>query len=177
MAANPIQKPRCSTCTHRFTYLESISRREGGVNLQFGREYCKGGKKYRAFKKTDPKTYPPDWCPKRKSPCEFRIYTFKDTDAWYLHYMVNKDAIPSGYQCAVRLSGTVELSPASFYSMLENKTASELLGVEVKSGEIVEIDDGLKPCCFYMKFGDSKYLPQWDVARARENQYRGGDDA
>ena len=47
MAANPIQKPRCSTCPHRFTYLESISRREGGVNLQFGREYCKGGKKYR----------------------------------------------------------------------------------------------------------------------------------
>ena len=60
--------------------------------------------------------------------------------------------------------------------VLENKTASELLGVEVKSGEIVEIDDGLKPCCFYVKFGDSKYLPHWDYNRARENQYRGGDD-
>ena len=101
----------------------------------------------------------------------------RETHTWYLHYMVNKDAIPSGYQCAVRLSGAVELSPASFYSMLENKNASELLGVEVKSGEIVEIDDGLKPCCFYVKFGDSKYLPHWDAARARENQYRGGDDA
>lgn len=174
MTAPTVKKPRCANCPYRFCYSDVYSRREGGVNLQFGQEYCKGGRKYRAFKKSDPKTVPPSWCPRLKSPCEFRIYTFKNTEAWYFHYRLHKDAIPDGYECAVRTSGTVELSPSTFFSMLEEKTASELLGMEVKSGEIVEIDDGLNPCCFYIKFGEPQYLPHWNAARAQENQYQEG---
>lgn len=173
MAAHKIKKSRCAECPHRFTYSEVISRREGGVNLHFGREYCRGGKKYHAFKKSDPKTYPPDWCPRLKSPCEFRVYTFKNTNSWYLHNLLHKDATPDAYQCAVRLSGTVALSPNAFFSMLEEKDVSELLGVEVHSGEIVEIDDGLNPCCFFIKYGEARYLPYWNAETARRNKYQG----
>ncbi len=176
MKKKTVQKPRCATCTHRLTYMETLSRREGGLNLQFGREYCTAGKKYHMFRSKDPKTYPPSWCPKIKNPAEFRIYTFKDTDSWYLHYLVKPDAIPMSYQCAVRTSGTVELTPASFYSLLEEKSATELLGVPVKSGEIVEIDDGLKPYCFYIKLDHTEILPYWNPEVARNNEYHRDKD-
>lgn len=172
MAAPTVKKPRCADCMYRFLYGEIYPRREGGINLQPGREYCKGGRKYRAFKKSDPKITPPSWCPRLKSPCEFRIYTFKDADTWFFYYLTNKDGIPDGRHCAVRASGTVELSPFNFFSMLEEKSASELLGVEVRSGEIVEIDDGLKSCCFYIKFGECQYLPYWNAAQAQKNLYQ-----
>lgn len=172
MVAPTVKKPRCASCPYRFTYTEVLPRREGGINLQPGREYCKGGKRYRQFKKSDPKTYPPTWCPKQKFPCEFRIYTFKDSDASFFHSLINKDGVPDDYACAVRTSGTVELSPSTFFSMLEEKAASELLGVQVNRGEIVEIDDGLHPCCFYINWGEAKYLPYWNTARARQNRYQ-----
>lgn len=172
MAAPTVRKPRCSTCPYRFMYLETVPRREGGVNLQFGREYCKAGKTYRQFKAKDPKTYPPEWCPKRKIPSEFRIYAFKDVNTWYLHRCVTQSsAAPSAYQCAVRCSGTTDLSPASFLSLLEEKSASQLLGVEVRNGEVVEIDDGLKPYCFYITVDRIQVLPLWDTSRARQNTY------
>ena len=44
-------------------------------------------------------------------------------------------------------------------------------GVLVKIGEIVEIDDGLTSNCFYLTLNGVKYLPYWDTARARKNEY------
>ena len=102
------------------------------------------------FKKKDPKIYPPNWCPKLKKPCEFRVYDFKDANTWYLHTLLKRKSPPDGYQYAVRLSGTVNLTPSAFFSMAKRKGASELLGVMVKIGEIVEIDDGLTSNCFYL---------------------------
>ena len=68
--------------------------------------------------------------------------------------------------------GKVELSPAAFLAKLEDTPASQLLGVEVNMGEIVEIDDGLKSCCFYLGNGNAQYLPYWDSAKARQNVYQ-----
>ena len=123
------------------------------------------------FKKKDPKIYPPNWCPKLKKPCEFRVYDFKDANTWYLHTLLKRKSPPDGYQYAVRLSGTVNLTPSAFFSMAKRKGASELLGVMVKIGEIVEIDDGLTSNCFYLTLNGVKYLPYWDTARARKNEY------
>lgn len=180
MAKQTIRSFHCLSCPDRHTYLEHASMRGHGVTLHFGDEYCAGGKKYRVFKKKDPKTYPPSWCPKLKWPCDFRVYTFKDSTSWYTHQLFHRDDAPSGYACAVRVDGTVELRPTDFLSELEEKTASELLGIEVKTGEVVEIDDGLKACCFYIGMDGVQYLPYWDAARARQNQYlketRGGPD-
>ena len=171
MSTKSVQKFRCSRCPHRLTYLTREPRREGGVTLQFGQQYCTAGKRYRIFGKKDPKVYPPSWCPKLKTPCEFRIYDFKDADTWYLHNLLKRDAPPDGRQCAVRLSGTVDLTPSAFFSMLKGKTASELLSTVVKPGEIVEIDDGLSSSCFYLTLNGAKYLPYWDAARAQKNEY------
>ena len=56
--------------------------------------------------------------------------------------------------------------------MSKRKGASELLGVMVKIGEIVEIDDGLTSNCFYLTLNGVKYLPYWDTARARKKRIR-----
>ena len=73
MGAKGIQRFHCSRCPHRLTYLKGEPRQEGYIVLQFGQQYCTAGKKYRMFKKKDPKIYPPNWCPKLKKPCEFRV--------------------------------------------------------------------------------------------------------
>ena len=148
MGVKGIQRFRCSRCPHRLTYLKGEPRQEGYIVLQFGQQYCTAGKKYRMFKKKDPKIYPPNWCPKLKKPCEFRVYDFKDANTWYLHTLLKRKSPPDGYQYAVRL-----------------------LGVMVKIGEIVEIDDGLTSNCFYLTLNGVKYLPYWDTARARKNEY------
>ena len=171
MGVKGMQRFRCSRCPHRLTYLKGEPRQEGYIVLQFGQQYCTAGKKYRMFKKKDPKIYPPNWCPKLKKPCEFRVYDFKDANTWYLHTLLKRKSPPDGYQYAVRLSGTVNLTPSAFFSMAKRKGASELLGVMVKIGEIVEIDDGLTSNCFYLTLNGVKYLPYWDTARARKNEY------
>lgn len=163
---------RCSNCQNQLTYLEPVSRREHGVNLQFGHSYCTAGKKYRLLKKKAAKSYPPDWCPKKKWPCEYRVYAFKDIRARCMHGMFSETPIPSAYRCAVRVEGKVELSPVAFLAKLEDTPASQLLGVEVNMGEIVEIDDGLKSCCFYLGNDNAQYLPYWDSAKARQNVYQ-----
>ena len=78
MSERGLDPYRCTSCPNRLTYLDPVPRRERGVNLQFGQTYCTAGKKPRVFKKKECKVYPPDWCPKKKWPCEFRIYTFKN---------------------------------------------------------------------------------------------------
>lgn len=176
MSTIKVLKPRCSSCDCRFTYTEVLSKREGGVNLQFGREYCKGSKKYRAFRKNDPKTYPPDWCPKKKCPSEFRIYALKDSDAWFFRLLTGSKSAPMGYQCAVRETGTVELAPYQFFRDCEDTSVSELLGTTVNSGEIVEIDDGLKPYFFYVTFNEVEVLSYWNVEQARANTYQESED-
>ena len=179
MVRTTVKEFRCSTCPYRFTLTGQFPVREGGVQMLPGRTYCKGGKKYRAFRSHDRKSLPPLWCPKRKTPCEFRIYTYKDTNTCYLHRLLHQgeSVPPSGYQCAVRLSGTLDMTPAAFFSMSKEKSATELLGVQVNSGEIVEIDDGLKPCCFYVECGEIQYLPYWNAEKARENHYQGITEA
>lgn len=172
MSGQRVTLYRCSHCPNQLTYLEPVSRREHGVNLQFGHSYCTAGKKYRMLKKKESKSYPPDWCPKKKSPSEYRVYTFKDIRARCMHSMFSESPIPSAYRCAVRIEGTVDLAPAAFLSKLENTPVSQLLGIEVNVGEIVEIDDGLKSCCFYLDNDKTQYLPYWDSAKARQNLYQ-----
>lgn len=163
---------RCSNCPNNLTYREPVSRREHGVSLHFGQSYCTAKTRYHLLKKKESKSYPPDWCPKKKWPSEYRVYTFKDTRARCMHNLLSESPIPSAYRCAVRAEGKVELSPAEFLSKSEGMHASQLLGIEVKLGEIVEIDDGLKSCCFFLGNGKTQYLPYWDSAKARQNAYQ-----
>ena len=52
------------------------------AHLDFGlSRYCAGfknKKRRKAFRKSDPAYKAPKWCPKRKDPCEYRIYRYAD---------------------------------------------------------------------------------------------------
>ena len=45
MSGQRVTLYRCSHCPNQLTYLEPVSRREHGVNLQFGHSYCTAGEK------------------------------------------------------------------------------------------------------------------------------------
>ena len=70
------------------------------AHLDFGlSRYCAGfknKKRRKAFRKSDPAYKAPKWCPKRKSPCEYRIYSYADAQAAALARAFAEDEISSG---------------------------------------------------------------------------------
>lgn len=174
MAREEIYRFRCSDCPNCFTYRESIPKKISGAFLEFGKRYCQGGKKTRGFKPRDPKIYPPSWCPKLKCPVEYRIYAYKDVNAWYLHRLLQAKGLlntPNGHEFAVRSDGHTALSARNFWKEVKFKSASEVLGVPIYDDEVIEIDDGLRPCFFHMEDGTVKVLLRFQSDKARENQY------
>lgn len=179
MARANIRKTQCMDCPAHILSAKRNSPAIGGIQMIVGQRYCTGGKKPKQFRPKDPKTYPPSWCPKLKNPAEYRIYAYKDSQTWILQRMLRSDGIqtsPSGYNCAVRASGHIELTARSFWEQLEDTSPSKLLGVPVHTDEVVEIDDGIKPWFFHICEDSVKVLPVFDAERARKNQYEADDD-
>ena len=125
------------------------------AHLNFGlSRYCAGfknKKRRKAFRKSDPAYKAPKWCPKRKDPCEYRIYRYADERAAVMARMFEEDSIggrdivfPSAFRYRLRAEGRTGLSPKAFY---ENANAgddpSPLLDESVQTGDVVEIDTGL----------------------------------
>lgn len=174
MARKKIRRFCCRDCPDCFTYGESVPKKVRGALLKSGGRYCRGGNKTREFKRSDPKVYPPSWCPKLKSPAEFRVYAYKDTDAWYIHHKMRLQGLlgtPCGFEFAVRAKGHTALSAHSFWAEVKHKSASEVLGVTVHSGEVIEIDDGLRPCFFHAEDGEVKVLTYFQRDKALANKY------
>ena len=124
-----VLRPRCIDCEFRFASFGDKQCPEGIV-LEFGKQYCSYGKTYREFRKKDPKVYPPNWCPRMKTPTEFRIYDFKDVEAWFIYRMSRNNTAPPSYRCAVRIDGTTRLSPVNFFREALTSDVSTLLGVK-----------------------------------------------
>jgi len=124
-----------------------------GVTMHLGERFCTGGKRARRFSGRDPKFKTPQWCPKRKSPCEVRIYDFCDSTAWYLHERIctelGKDVSPSGRHYKIAMTGQTKLSPKEFSERCETESVADLIGGTVPLHGVVEIDDGIKPVFFY----------------------------
>ena len=175
MAREKIHRFCCRDCPDCFIYGESVPQKVPGAFLKFGGKYCRGGKKMREFKHRDPKVYPPSWCPKLKSPAEFRVYAYKDTDAWFTHHLMRVNGLsdsPCGYEFAVRVEGHTDLSARDFWEEVESKSVSEILCVPVHVDEVIEIDDGLRPCFFHVtEDWDVKVLAFFQRDKARENHY------
>ena len=175
MAREKIRRFCCRDCPDCFTYEESAPKEIPGAFFKSGGRYCRGGKKTREFKRREPKVYPPSWCPKLKSPAEYRVYAYKDTDAWYKHDLLRSMGLldrPRGPEFAVRTEGHTTLSARDFWKEVEYKYASEVLGVPVHGDEVIEIDDGLRPCFFHVvKDWDVQVLNSFQRDKARENQY------
>ena len=176
MAREKIRRFCCRDCPDCFTYGETVPQKVPGAFLKFGGRYCRGGKKTREFKPRDPKVYPPSWCPKLKSPAEYRVYAYKDTDAWYKHVLLRSIGLlnrPYGFEFAVRTEGHTTLSASGFWAEVRYKSAAEVLGVSVHSDEVIEIDDGLRPSFFLVENGKVIVLTSFQRDKALMNKFEG----
>lgn len=174
MGREKIRCFQCCECSDCFTYEETVPKKVPGALLEFGKRYCGGGKRTRGFKPRDPKVYPPSWCPKLKNPAEYRVYAYKDANAWYLHHLLRTQGLlntPSGHEFAVRADGHTALSARDFWREVKYKSASEILGVPIYYDEVIEIDDGLRPHFFHVEDGKVKVLSYFQSDKARKNQY------
>ena len=96
------------------------------AHLDFGlSRYCAGfknKKRRKAFRKNDPAYKAPKWCPKRKEPCEYRIYSYADEQAAAMARLFEEDSIgdkdivfPGAFRYRLRAEGRTGLSPKAFY--------------------------------------------------------------
>lgn len=176
MAREKILRFRCGDCPDCFTYGEAVPKKVPGAFLKPGRKYCRGGKKTREFKPRDPKVYPPSWCPRLKSPAEYRVYAYKNIDAWYFHHYMRAKGlfdIPGGNEFAVRAEGHTTLSARDFWEEVKFESPSKVLGIPVHDGEVIEVDDGLRPYFFHYEDWIVKVLTYFQSEKARANQYEG----
>lgn len=168
------RKPVCSGCPHDLYYSDTVPSKAMGVMMHLGERFCTGGKRARRFKRSDPKLYVPNWCPKRKIPCELRVYTFKSADAWWLHISLEKSLgralAPSASDHALERELTTELSPREFWKRLEFEPYQDILGITLEPYSVVEIDDGLKPAFFYYVNGDFTQVHFFNAEMARKNK-------
>lgn len=129
-----LRKPTCSDCPHNLQYMESLPIKKKGVTMHLGERFCVAGKRARKFKRSDPKTYVPSWCPRLKAPCELRIYGFKNQREWRMHRSMcaylGEDISPSAFRYAVRYEGHTDLAPYEFFECCNEKSVNEILGAQ-----------------------------------------------
>lgn len=140
--------PSCLSCQHRL------------VVGKFPAEtrYCTGFKKKKTpmrFRSSDPKIKPPKWCPRRLSPTVCRIYGFADQESELTEFMLRNELgyiHPSPHHYKLRLEIPLGMTAKDFFSETEKEYLENILPpqVQVTAGEIIEIDDGFRPYCFYV---------------------------
>ncbi len=165
--------PICAGCPHNLHFRDCIPKQQYGVMMHCGEHFCTGGKRAHRFKRGDPKSQVPNWCPKRKTPCELRLYSFKNTNAWFLHTHLcsqqGKTLQPSGSRYALKVETHTDLTPCEFWKRCNYEPCEELLGLAPRMYEVLEIDDGLKPVFFYMTEKGLVVERSFDAAKARKN--------
>ena len=154
-------------------YMESLPIKKKGITMHLGECFCVAGKRARKFKRSDPKTYVPSWCPRLKTPCELRIYGFKNQREWRMHRSMRaylgEDTSPSAFRYAVRYEGHTDLAPYEFFECCNEKSDDEILGAAVQHYDVVEIDDGIKPAFFYKTEHGYELLFSFDAKTAKKN--------
>lgn len=131
-----------------------------------GTRYCNGFPKRRKpkrFRKSDPKYKPPKWCPRLISPPACRVYGFVNEESEFLEWCLNRRdykpgacIIPQPSRYRLRLEVPLGKTAKQFYDATQSEPLSNIFssyGAQVEPGEIVEIDDGLKPYDFYCADG------------------------
>ena len=168
-----LRKPTCADCPHNLQYMERLPIKKKGVTMHLGERFCVAGKRARKFKRSDPKTYVPSWCPMLKAPCELRIYGFKNQREWRMHRSMcaylGEDTSPAAFRYAVRYEGHTDLAPYEFFECCNEKSDDEILGAAVQHYDVVEIDDGIKPAFFYKTEHGYELLFSFDAKIAKKN--------
>ena len=142
--------PGCRRCPHHQTVGAGVSETR----------YCAGfkGKEPRRFRKSDPVFKAPKWCPRRISPPVCRIHGFKDERSahmdslWREEYRAGRmEAVsPSAFHYGPKREVRLGMTAGQFFETLHEDPLRRILPEEVHDGEIIEIDDGLRPWYFYV---------------------------
>ena len=173
--------PACWRCDKEFYYDGPVSRYQRGVLMHPGDRFCLGGKRARKFRARDPKCKPPEWCPKRKSPCELRVYGFLDEESRQMQAFFSRlhgpEHTPSNDRYGVRFAGTTDWTPKQFWAICNEYGADLKLPVIIEPFEIVEIDDGFKSVCFYRNYEGFRLLRYFDTAEMRKRVSPPGEEA
>ena len=142
--------PGCGQCPHH----QIVG---GGVSET---RYCAGfkGRKPKRFGKSDPVFKAPKWCPKRIAPPACRIYGFKDERSAYMDSLWREEyktgqmkaVSPAAFHYKPRTEIRLGMTARQFYDASQEDPLHDVLPEEVCDGEIIEIDDGLRPYYFYV---------------------------
>ena len=163
-----------------------------------GTRYCNGFPKRRKpkrFKRSDPKYKPPKWCPRLISPPVCRVYGFVNSEAAVTDWLLNREATAaksgnaqdayrsvSEYRYKLRCELSLGLTAKQFYEEMQSDVSTcvtSKIRNQVEYGEVIEIDDGLKPYYFY--FDTFRVIPllHFDRSRVQPSEpvpaERGGD--
>ena len=150
--------------------------------------YCSGfpkKRKARRFRRSDPRYKPPKWCPRRISPPVCRVYGFKDQESELSAWLLNQD-MTSGkgigqkvsptvlaYHYKLRLELPLAMTAKQFYEAMQfeaDTCAADEVRNQVEYGEVIEIDDGLKPYYFYFTSFRVIPLPYFDRSRVQPTE-------
>ena len=170
----PFPGPTCPGCQ----YHQSV----GDGLLQT--RYCNGfdkKRKSKRFKRSDPKYKPPKWCPRLISPPVCRVYGFVNSEAAVTDWLLNREATAaksgneqeayrsvSEYRYKLRCELSLGLTAKQFYAAMLTDVSTcvtSKIRNQVEYGEIIEIDDGLKPYYFY--FDSFRVIPLLHFDRSR----------
>lgn len=70
----------------------------------------------------------------------------------------------------MRHAGSTELTARDFYEQVQRQLISDILGIQVRTDEVIEIDDGLVPYYFHVCEYGIDVLAYFDRDRARKNK-------
>lgn len=124
--------------------------------------YCSGFPKKRKpkrFKRSDPQNKPPKWCPRRISPPVCRVYGFVNEESEFTDWLLNRRNYDPGnercittseFRYRLRLELSPHLTAKQFFEATQLEGVHRVLpDANAAPGEVIEIDDGLKPYYFY----------------------------
>lgn len=147
--------PGCGCCPHQQAAGSSI----------YGTRYCAGFKhrKPKRFRRSDPVSKAPKWCPKRITPPACRVYGFKDEQSEHMDFLWReeyrsgrtKTISPSSFHYQFRAEIRLGMTARQFFDAVQESPLYDVLPEEVHSGEVIEIDDGLQAYCFYVLDSDT----------------------
>lgn len=144
-------EPGCAECQYHQLVGEGL----------FQTRYCGGfpnRKRPKRFSKSDPRYKAPKWCPRRLRPSVCRIYSFADEQSREMDeltrcmYRPRRDryiSVSEGHY-TLRHEMTLPMKANDFFKMfIWGDTSDFLMESDLQLGDIIEVDDGLKPYYFY----------------------------
>ena len=142
--------PGCGQCPHHQTAGAGVSETR----------YCAGfkGRKPRRFRRSDPASKAPKWCPRRIDPPACCVHGFKDEWSAYMDSLWREEyrsgrtkaVSPAPFHYGPKRAIQLGMTARRFFEATQEGPLRGILPEEVRDGEIIEIDDGLRPWYFYV---------------------------